>query len=303
MTDPKALARLMARQSDEALDYFGSLWAGYDDPANTETPHRQRTTMNKLLGFALFLGIPRRDAEGNPTPLGTMKTWQGRVGELRDLDVLQQGTRSLAEAAGADATPAAEAFLGQLAQEREALRLTLRRESQGIAGARVRIAAHEVRQLFAHVLGRLEMQRRFDHHTALDAVADEWKGALAALRDDQPDEKLHYFRIRNKRLRFVLELLNEAETSGTGEDAKGPWHRPAKLCREVHTTLGDLNDLSVLRGRLRLARARWQEKDRGLEPSADQLEAARMKRERQTLREWYALWPRLQDPEFLAVRR
>lgn len=284
----------MSGQTDEALDHFTRLWAGFDDPANTEAPHRQRTNMNKLLGFALFLGLPRKDDSGNKTPLGVMKAWQSRIGALRDLDVLQDWTKKFVEEAGAGAEAAANLLLEELRAEREALRIVIRREANGMPGAQVRIAAHEVRRTFAEAIARLDATPgRFNRKAALGAVAADWRVALDDLRTDQSDHKLHDFRIRNKRLRFVLEML------APKDDRKTAAGKAAKVCREAHTALGDLHDLSVMATRLRLCRARWQERSLDLEKAADLLESGRTKLERETLRDWFEIWPKIAAPGFL----
>ncbi|MBI1290298.1 CHAD domain-containing protein [bacterium] len=295
----RSLHQVMKKEIEAAAELFTSLWSGYEEPLNTVSPHRQRTSVNKLAGFAQFLGMATE--KGNPaaTPFRTVKAWQKKVGVLRDADVMREWVERCRVLAGPESDAAAKALVGTLLERRARQLETVRVDARGLPGAETRIALQMLLGDFGRALSVLKAQEEgFDFRGPLASVATPWSDALTILRANQDDVLLHAFRVKNKRLRFVLELLGTT----ADEDAQGERIREcAKVAAATHTALGNLSDLHVLRSTLRLERARWGEQGVGLEQSAAALESARARLECENFAAWYECWPRIADPAFLGA--
>ena len=299
MARQRHLSQLLEKEITSKFEYFTELWAGYDQEGNTESPHRQRTTVNRLLGYAQFLAMPLDKADPHARPLRTLKEWQKHIGPIRDTDVLREWTRKCAKAAGDDARPAAEALETILLDRRNRLLQQVRADARGILGAETRVALHLARRDFQRALARLRAQgAHFNERAALHSVAAPWLQYIDLLRTDQSDHLLHSFRVKNKRLRFVLELIAEEETARQSERAPLLRDR-ANTAADLHSTLGNLHDLSVLKDQLRLQRAHWSRTAPNLSHSADALEAGRCKLEAKQFSQWFLLWPTIEAPGFL----
>lgn len=294
--EQRSLTAKLANEIEGAADLFSSLWPGYEEPLNTLPPHRQRTSVNKLAGYAHFLGMPT--AKGDPAAVAfrRVKAWQKRIGPLRDCDVMRQWTDKFRDLAGSAADDAANAFDSALLARRTLLLQPIRLDARGVVGAQTRVALQVLLSDFGRALERVEAAGTFNSMNALATVATPWSAALDVLRSAQEDTLLHAFRVTNKRLRFVLELLAETEPD---PDRRELLKSRAKVAAQTHTALGNLSDLHVLRGALRLERAKWGEERRGLEDSAAELEMARARLEAENFRLWFDCWPRISDPAFL----
>jgi CHAD domain-containing protein len=291
--DPRALAALLRREIAGQVELFDSLWQRYELPDDVLAPHRQRTAVNRFIGYAQFLSMPHEKGDPAATPLRTLKGWQKRIGALRDLDVLRQRMQSfLKDAESAPALLAVEAMLALLQARRQTLLTDVRIDARGFPGADVRVALRLLLSQFEERLLQLENQpESFDHRRAIRDVFLPWDTYRQVLHHAHDDIPLHAFRVKNKRLRFALDLLVE----WTGDDS--PQRHHAKVVTEAHNLLGDLNDLYVLKKTIRLARADWSLAGREeLQESAGALELLRARKEGEIFLRWYALWPELSSP-------
>lgn len=291
------LARLIDKEVARQSAQFSELWVGYDEPANTVSPHRQRTAINKLLGYALFLGMSYDRASGTGKSLRSLKTWQRIIGPLRDIDVVREWVAKCAEAAGPDAKTAAAAFDQELLARRAKTLADVRLALRGLPGAHARIALQRTMGDFRDALATFVAEATSgDTQRSLRRVSEPWLLALGQLEETQDDLLLHGFRVKNKKLRFVLETLAEEHHSS----ALGVMLADrAELAARVHTTLGNLSDLAVVKRELRLLRAKWAVAGRGIDTSADALEHGRTLLEAAEFSHWFAAWPRLRDEAFL----
>ncbi|MCC5874633.1 MAG: CHAD domain-containing protein [Candidatus Sumerlaeia bacterium] len=304
--NPRKIQQLCQHLREEIhgqVDYFTTLWPGYEDADNPESPHRQRTTVNRMLGYALFLGMPtgRKDREAGA--LMTLRSWQKQLGPLRDIDVIRQWIPKCLQAfeSAETAQPAADALLQVLAEERSAILTRVRLDARGLPGARTRAALPTVVARFEETLQAIEQKPTlFDANRSIRQVALPWRKRLTPLFDNQADELIHSFRVTNKRLRFVLELLSRTEGKRT------PWGKhlasSARTAVDTHNTLGSLSDLLMVNERLRLQRARWQMEGAGLDQSAALLERGRLALDAGHLDDWFAHWPQLVAEDFIPLR-
>lgn len=292
----KPLSAILLEDVQSQAEQYMALWIGYDEDNNVDAPHRQRTAVNRLRGYAQFLGMypPRLGQQDHA--LGRLVVWQKRLGPLRDLDVMREWLGKCRAAAPRTAASAAQAFDAQLAEKRAELLTAIRAEAKGLPGAQTRVALHVVQQEFEDAVRELaDAEDRFDPHAALEAVAIPWHQRLMALEFSHHDDALHGFRVRNKRLRFVLDVL-AASVPGTRGRA---YAAAAKTLADVHTALGNLNDLWILRDELRLNRSQWSSQRRNLERSASALEQGRQTLEEQEFKIWYRLWPVIRTSAFI----
>jgi hypothetical protein len=293
----KALSQLLKKEIQAAAELFTSLWPGYEEEGNTVPPHRQRTSVNKLAGYALFLGLPMEKGDPTAGPLRTVRAWQKRIGALRDCDVMGDWIRRCVALGGGEAAAAGQSLEGELQERRTRLLALIRLDARGLPGAETRVALQLLLQQFGQSLTLLRGgDGPFDWGPSLEVVGAPWREALELLRVDMADDKLHAFRVKNKRLRFVLELLAEAEDEG---EAKSELVRRAKSAAAAHTALGNLSDLHVLRDVLRLARASWAVERPELAVSAAALELGRATLEAQNFDAWFAAWGEISRPDFL----
>ncbi len=289
------LSELLEKEISALVDQFESLWPGYWEEDNPVPPHRQRTTVNRFSGYAMFLGLGRKKCPG----MKGLRAWQKRLGPVRDLDVVRGWTAKAHKAAGEGAAAAAEALQENLTGRRAALMEGVRPDAAGLPGANARVALQEARgQLLTAVERLREQPEEFDRLAAFEAVRQPWEEALRTLEDRPVEDALHAFRVRNKRLRFVLDILAaEEKEAGTGGRTL---RNAARFAARTHTTLGNLSDLWMLRDELRLARQRWQGEKRGLEESARALEAGRAGLEAGEFDGWFRDWPTLANRQRLA---
>lgn len=305
--NPRKIRQLCQHLREEIhgqADYFTALWPGYEDADNPESPHRQRTAVNRMMGYALFLGMPTGRKDREAEALHTLRSWQKQLGPLRDIDVIRQWIPKCQQA-GPDpgaAQPAVDAFQEVLAEERRAILETVRLDARGLPGARTRAALPTVVARFEETLLAIEeTPTLFDANRAIRQVALPWRKRLNLLHDDQCDVLIHSFRVTNKRLRFVLELLSRTEGKRT------PWGKhlaaSARTALATHNTLGSLSDLLMVNERLRLQRSRWQIAAAGLDESAAVLERGRLALDAGHLDDWFAHWPQLVGEDFIPLRQ
>jgi len=274
-----ALIDKLTREIEGQLDLFASMWPRYGDVADVEAPHRQRTAVNRLTGYAAFLGIAHRKSEG----LEALRVWRKRVGPIRDIDVMREWAARAGVAGGERATAAAERLGATLLDRRTHLLEEVRRDTMGLPGAQARVGVEATRAEFRRALAELGA---IDRKTALDTVLAPWRKRLAVLRGGHRDEELHAFRVANKRLRFVAEILVLEETA---------------IIARVHTALGEMSDLWMLRDAIRIHRAAWALcGDAVACEDGAHLEAGRAALEAAPFAAWYALLPVVASGRFLS---
>lgn len=288
--DREKLASHLSREINGQLELFDSLWPLYNDPHDTNPPHRQRTATNRLLGYAMFLGLDPKAKRGPGTDLRAMRAWQKRLGPLRDWDVIW---RWLGEFARRDKQCAAivQNWSESLAPgERRKRWEPVQGDARGLPGAEARIARAAVGAHLEKAVKKLaDAPGPFDSTNAITNVLLPWRQRLEGLRTHHGNDALHAFRVANKRLRFVADVLAAA-----GED--GPAEQAAPLLAETHTTLGNLSDLWVLREWLLQRRSIMALAGDPAEALAP-LEHTRAKIEEENFAEWLRAFPRL-----LAIR-
>ena len=296
MSSGTDLSRLLRDEITKQIDLFQSLWDGYSGEVDPETPHRQRTAVNRLMGYSLFLGIDTGDKSREGKALRKLRAWQKHIGPLRDLDITRDWLKSCRKKAAEGAVAAADQLDKELAEKRLSLIADIRLDRRGIAGAETRVALREIAHILEAALAKLEAKDAVDSRATLRSVWKPWRKELAALHEGQTDEALHEFRVRNKRYRFVVEVLADAE----GESELGAkLAARAEILARIHTTLGNLSDLAVLKDLLRIKRARWIAAGLTLDDAAEELERSRCGLELAELREWYAIWPLIATQETL----
>lgn len=289
------LAELLEKEIDGQVELFESLWPGHADDDNPEPPHRQRTAVNKLGGYAMFLGIGRKRSPG----LKGLRAWQKRLGPVRDLDVVRGWLGKAQREAGEQAGEAAAALHAELTARRAGQMEHVRPDAAGLPGATARVALQEARQeLLRRTAALREEPDSFDRLASFRAVHEPWEEALAEVAANPQEALLHRFRVRNKRLRFVLELLG-AEEKESG-NRRRVLRDAGAFASRVHTALGNLSDLWMLRDELRHARQSWRERKLPLEASAQALEAGRAALEAREFNAWFDAWPVLRGGRWLA---
>lgn len=157
----------------------------------------------------------------------------GRLGPLRDLDVLLMRFREDTSGFSATELAAVERLLGVLVAEREE---ALRRVAKALRGKR-----------YARLLAALAAATPSGGETAeLDIVAeiakphDRLRAEVAAMGTDPADEQLHDLRILGKKLRYVAEM-------GTSRSARDL----VKATKKFQDLLGDFHDACVAEDRVR----------------------------------------------------
>lgn len=297
MSESSQLAELLRREIHGQIGLFNSLWERYGRDLDSFAPHRQRTAVNRLTGYALFLGLGQDKTSRAGRALETLRDWRTRVGRIRDLDITREWIALSRGSAPPEAGMAADAVDAEVLEERRETLASVRLDIQGLPGAETRVALHILTRLFDEVVAAMEEAGPdHDHWRALRVVWRPWDAALSVLGDSMHDEQLHRFRIRNKRLRFVIDVLAEAG-KGTGEGRL--LAKRARILAKLHTTLGNLSDLVVLRDRLRVTRARWVLEKRGWDESAEALERGRAALELREFSDWLRLWPIIRDDDFI----
>jgi CHAD domain-containing protein len=213
-----------------------------------------------------------------------LKWLGGRLGAVRDADVLlERLRRQAATLAPADASGAA-GIVRRLAQQREAARAAL---LEAMAGPRYvalldrLVAAAQSPVLLAEADGKAT--------AVLPAlVRRPWKklaGAVDDLDDPPPDEQLHAVRIRAKRVRYAVEAV--APVVGK----KG--RRLASAVAALQGVLGDHQDAVVAEAWLREATA-----DDGVSPLVvGELIALERVEAEECRRAWRASWRKASKPK------
>ncbi|CAN5278327.1 hypothetical protein BH09SUM1_BH09SUM1_31770 [soil metagenome] len=285
------LAKILGKEIDRQLDLFSGLWAHYESPDSGEAVHRQRTAVNRLDGYAQFLGVNKDAKNDAGRALRALRNWQRRIGTVRDVDVLLEW---LEKCHGGGPDAALAAFHDHLSLRRHHLLKDVIVDARSVIGAEARVAQHSLRQ---ELHQRLHHFDSGDFRSALEDVASPWREALDRLRRDHGDETLHAFRVKNKRLRFVLDALAEGEEWAESELLK----RRAKSAGRAHGTLGNLADLAVFERELRQLRAEWSTAGCDLDASAAALEAARAALEAKEFAAWFAQWPSISAEDFLGA--
>ncbi|MCC7391414.1 CHAD domain-containing protein [Candidatus Sumerlaeota bacterium] len=275
---PAALAKELRKQ----IRTFRETWDSYHDPrVHPETPHAQRTAVNRLLALAQFLSIPREGKSPAARSLRRVRAWQKHIGPLRDLDVTREWLAKCSKSLPRSHRAAARQLDRELLDERTALIAAIRIDARGHAGASARAALIIVERTIASAI------ETHAHHStgALHKVRRRWKRRLRALITDHSDQSLHSFRVQNKALRFIVDLL--------ADNGRHDLKAEAKLLDKLHDVLGNLSDLTVFRNTLRLRRARWSVEKPRLAASAAALEISRKKLEAEQFAIWFSLWPKL----------
>jgi CHAD domain-containing protein len=297
---------ILARESGTLADTFAAHWDVLLDETQTSGPHRQRTSVNKLRTVGSIA-----DAAGGAKrlkrALKPLRLWQKALGPVRDLDVLAEWTRTVREAASKRATPGFDLALERLSELRRGALNELIPRALGEEGAAALEALREVRGWAADaaaeapdpIPGPDELPAEL-----VDEVVDallrpliaDWftrrTDAAASFRA----EPLHEFRLANKRVRDVADLV--------ARHVDPEWKPVADLTQALHRSLGNLNDLAVLDSFLSGERARRAlvgggKARRRLAAAASALDDERQ-RQLETL---YDLWPGLFSAEFEAALR
>lgn len=285
--DREKLASHLRQEISGQLELFDSLWPLYEDVADTTPPHRQRTAVNRLLGYSMFLGIDPKGKSAAAKQLQILRGWQKRLGTLRDWDVTWKWLGEFAKRDKACAVVVAEWSDSLAPEERRARWQPILDDARGLPGAEVRIARAAVGQHLNKAVDRLARGKgSFESRDALPPVVEPWAERLAKACGHHGNKELHSFRVTNKRLRFVADVLAAA-----GEE--GPAAGAAPLLADTHTTLGNLSDLWVMRDWLLQRRANAAILSTPLPANFSSLEAVRARIEQENFDNWFELLPRL----------
>lgn len=221
-----------------ALSYGVDRLRASDEPARRREPegiHRMRTSARRLRSV-LRTFVPLLDAPWAGA-LETELKWLGqRLGEVRDLDVLQEHLRTEA----GDALPALEPLFASLTARADMARRAL---EDALDGARYRELIARLSDAAAHPKLRDEAWEACG--SALPAlVRSTWKRLNKrgrALRADDRDEDFHDVRKRAKAARYAAEAVAGA----LGPDAGPQAERFADKARQVQDVLGAHQDAIV----------------------------------------------------------
>jgi CHAD domain-containing protein len=219
--------------------------------------HRMRTSSRRLRSvlrtFDALLDTPWAEA------LEAELKWLGRrLGEVRDLDVLQE--HLLAEAG--DARPALGPLFESLRVRSEASRRAL---DEALDGARF----GELMRRLAEATDRPRLRDEAWEpcRSALPALVREaWKRVKKrgrGLRDDDPDEDFHETRKRAKAARYAAEAVMNALGGRAGRHAE----RFADRARKVQDVLGAHQDAVVAAAEVARVAATYPE-DRAFQDAA-----------------------------------
>ncbi|GAB1508401.1 CHAD domain-containing protein [Actinophytocola sp. KF-1] len=174
-----------------------------------------------------------KTAGGHDELRAELRWFFGRLGPLRDLDVLLTRFRGDTGGFSADELAAVERLLGGLVADREK---ALRRAVKALRGKRY---ARLVDGLAAATpSGRGEAGR--DLVAEIAKPHDRLRTEVAAIGPDPADDDLHDLRILGKKLRYVAEMA-------TGKPAKAL----VKATRRFQDVLGEFHDACVAEERLR----------------------------------------------------
>ncbi len=291
------LKNLIENEIAGQIQLFDSLWKLHQEPGNTLAPHRQRTAVNRLMGYALFMGVDRKDQSDLGKNLSDLRKWQKRLGDLRDLDVTR---KCLSQAAkiNEDASYAETTLDERLAERRQSFEENVRWDASGALGADTRIAMRELainmRKLVSKKIDKVDLDFL---RKSVKQVAVPWFEFREQLRYDQTDAALHAFRVRNKKLRFVLEIIVKIEDFEKSEHIE----EYTQTVSDAHDTIGNLSDYLELEKEIRLAMSEWSKKNNPeLMESALALRQAKLELEQKEIAHWYRdLWPVVSSSNFL----
>ncbi|MCC6547874.1 CHAD domain-containing protein [Candidatus Sumerlaeota bacterium] len=284
MTSKSAITQALAEELHKHISTFDESWTGYAAArVRAETPHDQRTAVNRLKAMAQFLGAGRSRKLPGAKSLRQVRAWQKHIGPLRDLDVTRLWLAKCIALLPASKHSAAVLLDRELKAERARLLRSLRRDARGEAGRRARAELRRLERNFNALIAKFNGPK--DTERALREVRQRWEKRRKALIDDHTDETLHAFRVQNKSLRYIVGFLAD-----NGHDSL---KAEAGRLDALHDILGDLSDLTVFRNTLRLRRARWSIERPRLSASAAALEAARERLEAGLFVKWFAVWPAL----------
>ena len=205
-----------------------------------------------------------KTAGGHDGLMAELRWFFGRLGPLRDLDVLLMRFRGDTDGFSPDELAAVERLLHGLVEDREA---ALRRAVKALRGKR-----------YAKLLAELAAATPSGGtETEVDLVAelakphDRLRAQVTAIGTDPTDDQLHELRILGKKLRYVAEMATGKRVAAL-----------VKATKRFQDVLGEFHDACVAEDRLR-----------ALEPAgvAEAFVAGRLvERERVKQREMRAAW-------------
>ena len=263
---------------------FFDLLSRLRDEDGDELVHDIRV-FSRRLGEGLRALRPFVEAD-RVTPL---IAWLGDVrrslAPVRDADVMGQLLTDLfGDPERLAAVPAASGFVGALVGQRKRA-LT---EARGRLGGDLPVERHdELMVLVAEGVGRAgcvptlqkNLARRL-RQRAKRRRAAFLRLARRAAKSLRP-RRLHAARIAGKRIRYALELADEAKVLDAADEVK--------VLRRVQDALGDLNDLTVLRCRVQ-AFARQADASECL--GVDEILARVKRRQRRAIKRFAEDWPK-----------
>ncbi|MEA2825656.1 MAG: hypothetical protein QOG43_95 [Actinomycetota bacterium] len=250
-----------------------------DDP---EDVHQARVGTRRLRSdLQTFQSL--LDAEWLAELVVELKWLGGRLGAVRDADVLLERLRRQTATLAPDDATGAAGIVRRLVQQREAARAALLDAMSGpryVALLDRLVAAAQVPMLLPEADGKA---------TAVlpSLVLKPWEKlahSVKTLDDPPPDEQLHAVRIRAKRVRYAVEAVAPV----VGKKAK----RLASAVAELQGVLGDHQDAVVAEAWLREAAA-----DEGISPLvAGELIAIERVEAEACRQAWRASWREAKDP-------
>ncbi|MDH3225611.1 MAG: CHAD domain-containing protein [Thermoleophilia bacterium] len=257
------------------ISHLPVAWIG-EDP---EGVHQARVAMRRLRSdlSTWEVLVDRRWAD----PLRDELKWLGgRLGAVRDLDVLIDGVQGLADGCEELDEESFAALIADLESRREAVRTSMRR---AIRSAR---AASLLDGLVAAASDPPTAPQADDPARGLlqPLVRRRWRRMRKAARRmpaAPPDAALHELRIRAKRLRYAAEAVRPA--------VGAPAQRLAKAAAALQDALGDLNDAAVATRIL----GGIAEEDRRAAFAAGQVSGLMIARGQQVRGRWKRLWREL----------
>lgn len=195
-----------------------------------EGVHQLRVAVRRLRA-ALKAGVA-----GAAELRAELRWFFGKLGPVRDLDVLLARFRADSGGFSPGELAAVERLLGGLVAERETVQARLVKVLRGKRYARLLTSLESAEPAEQ---GQVEV----DLVVAIAAPHDRLRAAVAALPYEPADEALHALRILGKKLRYAAEL---AEPAG-GK----PVRALVKATKKLQDVLGEFQDSCVAEERLR----------------------------------------------------
>jgi CHAD domain-containing protein len=202
-----------------------------------EDVHQMRTSVRRLRSDLRFFG-PMMD-DPAVRPLRDELRWlAGVLGDVRDLDVLEQRLRNAVVAL--DRVVPSDPIFEEIDRRREHHRSTLRATLDGDRYASLRAAIIAE----ARTPSLAEGHDRPAGAVLVDRLGRDWRrliDALEATPADAPAEALHEFRKRAKRTRYAAESVADRLGRPAGKGAK----RLGQQAKQIQEILGNAQDAHV----------------------------------------------------------